>query len=312
MQIMVSGSTGRESGAHLYAASRHHAASARALANSPDSHERMDAVTHAGAAVELIAKAVLADVDVRLLPDRGTHHTLLETIVELRGYHGTLAAHARNGESTIGAGLAIELAARVVDGCRSHQAAALAVMKARNAAVHKAVAPDVEDLIGLVDSMQAFTDAAANWLRGSSRDYWGIDFDEVQRQRQASEQRQSEAVEARVAGAARLFSALVDGLPEVRRGHIVGELRRRSTLTGDVMDVTECPACHEEADVAWAWDADVEEEFPGEYLYTPYLALTTLRCPVCGLSLDASEIAALGLELETPEYDVGEDFDDDR
>jgi hypothetical protein len=295
--------------ARLYAASRYHAGKARALLDATDALERLDAAGHAGAAVELIAKAVLADFDVRLLPDREAHHALLEAVAELRGRRDTLATKARNGETTVRAGLAIELAARVADGCRSQQAAARSVMKARNAAVHMAVPPDVEHMAGLMESMQAFTDAAASRLRGSSRDYWGIDFDDVQRQHRITAQRLTEAVEAKVAGAAALFARLVDGLSEQRRESIITELRRRTTLTGDVMEAIECPACHEEADVAWDWDGEVEEEFPGECLYTAYLVVTTLRCPVCGLTLDASELAALGLELETPQSDPAEDFD---
>jgi hypothetical protein len=64
----------RSIGARLYSASRYHARKARALADTSSPHERLDAVTHAGAAVELIAKAVLADLDVRLLPDREALH----------------------------------------------------------------------------------------------------------------------------------------------------------------------------------------------------------------------------------------------
>jgi hypothetical protein len=85
----------RSIGARFYSASRYHARKARALADTSSPHERLDAVTHAGAAVELIAKAVLADLDVRLLPDREALHTLLETIAELRGRRDTLATRSR-------------------------------------------------------------------------------------------------------------------------------------------------------------------------------------------------------------------------
>lgn len=300
------GGPDRSVGTRLYAASRYHASKARALVDATSEHERLDAATHAGAALEFIAKAVLAEVDVRLLPDREAHHTLLDSIARDREGH---VPHRVSIRTTIGASLAIGLVARLVPACRQHIAAVKRVLSVRNAAVHMAEAPTTAALADAITAMQAFGDAAATELRGSSRDYWGVDFDEVQRQRAEVEAGIVAGANAKVDQARDRYTEMVGPLVGDLRERVLTALRLRSSTSGDAVDEVTCPACRETATVTWEWDADVEEEFPGEYTYSSFLALAGLLCPVCGLSLDATEMLALGIDPELPELDPADDFE---
>lgn len=284
-------------GTRLYAASRHHARKARELAASSDEHERLDAAVHAGAALELIAKALLAEIDRCLLPDRA-HHALLDAVA---GQRESLAARPTAPKTTISAMIAVELVARLVPGCRAAEQSATAVIRARNAAVHLAVAPAGKELAGLVGAMEAFNDAAATALRGSSRDYWGIHFEDVTREREAREADIAARAHAAVAEAKKRYQHAIGSLPDDLREQVLVELRDRLILVGEEMGTVECPACAEEATTAWELDIDVEEELPGDFLYSPYLVLVGLGCSVCGLRLDPDEIEALGLEPDEPE-----------
>jgi uncharacterized protein YjbJ (UPF0337 family) len=297
-------------GTQLYAASRYHARRARALAETTDAFERIDAAAHAGSAVELIAKALLADLDVRLLPDRDQHHALLDAVAVLARRVEPVVARRLSLKTTVGARVAVELAARLVPGCRQHESAAHRVAKVRNGAVHMAQSPSAEELGDVIEAMQDFTDAAARQLRGSSRDYWGVFFDDVQQQRKASKEALLAHAREKVAQAKSRFDEMVGRLSAELRAPVLAELQTREGLTGDETDEVACPACEQAATAAWDWDADAEPDGDGDYTLTAFLALVGLGCPVCGLRLDANEVDALGIELELAERDPAEDFDD--
>ena len=292
-------------GPRLYAASRHHAAKAREHRRQDDNYGRLDAAFHAGAAIELIAKAVLADLDPRLLADGArAQHALLEAVAELRSRSGTVSGSGGGGRATISASVALELASRLDSGCASHKSAAVRVLRARNAAVHMAEGPSAAGLMDLLASMEAFTDAAARFLRGSSHDYWGVHFEEVTRDREAAQRALERRATAKVGAAAKAFQSMLAGLPEELRTRVIEELQRRggtaATLSGDIVGEADCPACQQVATVAWDGAVEVEQEMPGEYLYQGYWELVGLRCPVCGLALDADEIEILSLDVGDP------------
>lgn len=292
-------------GARLYAASRYHAGRARALAASTDEYVQIDAAAHAGAAVELMAKALLADFDVRLLHGGGLHHALLDIVAGNEG----IPARRSISKTTVGAVVAIELAGRLVPGCHRHEAAAKQVASVRNGAVHLAEAPSIETLREAVAGMEAFTDAAARHLHGSSHNYWGVHFEEVQKQQLAADEKVLKDAKEKVAAARSRFDEMVGRLSAELRAPVLAELRTREGIVGDETDEVSCPACDQEATAAWDWEVDVEEEFPGEYMYSQFLAPAGLGCPVCGLRLDASETLALGIDLVAPSHESDEDFD---
>jgi len=245
---VASKGSGRTTGTRLYAASRSHALKARALAEASNEHDRLDAAAHAGAAVELIAKAVLAELDLRLLHDRQMHHALLDIDVrDRKGY----VPRPPSMTTTVGTSLAIELTARLIPGCRRHESAAQSVARTRNAAVHMALAPAPSQLEDLLSGMQAFTDAAATALRGASTDYWGVDFEMVREQRAASELDVPTTANAHVNGARSRYEDMVGALSPEFRESVVAEIRSRSAIDGDVLDEIECPACCDRAAVTW-------------------------------------------------------------
>lgn len=287
----------RALGTRLYAASQHHARKARELVDSPDEHDRLDAVVHAGAALELIAKALLAEIDRCLLPDR-VHHALLDAVAAERD---GLAPGPVPAKNTVGGVLAVELVARLVPGCRTAEQRAKAVLSARNAAIHVAMAPTPQDLAKYVSDMEDFVDPVATYLRGSSHDYWGFYFDEVNRARAAREEAMLARARAAVAEARTRYDHAIAPLPTDLRERVLEELRTRASIVGEEMDEIDCPACGELATTAWEWDIDGEVGDLGETINYLYLGLLGMGCPVCGLRLDADEMAALGLEPEAPQ-----------
>jgi len=96
----------------LMAAARHHARSARAKAAEADPYVQQDAAIHAGTAVELVAKALLAQLDLRLLRDGpNAHHALLDVLATLASRSGVTPA-PKAGSKTLMAWDAVHLACR--------------------------------------------------------------------------------------------------------------------------------------------------------------------------------------------------------
>lgn len=96
----------------LMAAARNHARSARAKAAEADPFVQQDAAIHAGTAVELVAKALLAQLDFRLLSDGpNAHHALLDVLATLASRSGVTPA-PKAGSKTLMAWDAVHLACR--------------------------------------------------------------------------------------------------------------------------------------------------------------------------------------------------------
>ena len=305
-------------GVRLYAASRHHASEARARRSSPNEIDRLDGAWHAGAAVELIAKAALHEADPRLLSDGAdAQHALLEAVAEVHGKSDALPAAPKPGPRTIGAATAVALVSRLDSGAQQHESAANRVLRLRNAAVHMAEIPTAAQLTTAVTGMEGFVDAVAVLLHGSSHDYWGVDFDEVTAERRAAERATEASATEKVRVAAAGFHQFVEQLPDDVRTAVLAYLQGRDTAgSADVSGSVDCPACRNEATVTWDIDVDAEEELPGEYTYTSFFAPSGLRCPVCGLSLDPEEVDALGIDVgdaaDYVDYEPPDDYRDEE
>lgn len=291
---------------HLYLAARHHSDTARALRDSSDRHERTDAAIHAGAAVELLSKALLAAVDVRLLSDgRATSHALLELIAE-REATGSLGVSPRLPSKSLMAGPALELASRLnakVSGARS---AGGRVLQARNAAAHMAELDDAE-LANTINDMETFAAAAVGALGRQAIEFLGASrfadwTAEQERRRQAAEA----AVSEKVTAAKDAYHHLTNGLPEEKLKELNGLLTSRvfQKLGDDGWEV-ECPAC-EYGDAWLSWEADYDYDYDGSVVGG--VRLLGLDCPRCGLQLDGDEVEAAGLDTddyrEPPDYDA--------
>jgi len=147
----------------LYSAAAHHARAANDKVRSPDRNLRMEAAIHAGASVELMAKAILVEVDPRLLfEERESHHVLIDMLVEAGV--ATAQQYARRGTRTLTATKAVQLAARLCEQVRPHAAAARQALEARNRAAHAAELDEADladEVIGGSDFVLAGVDSFA-------------------------------------------------------------------------------------------------------------------------------------------------------
>lgn len=283
----------------LYAAARHHLRSANQKVTSPDWRVRLDAAVHAGASVELMAKAVLVSTDPRLIFQ--AHHSA-QGIANLLIERGTLTAtpFELRSRRTIGAGEALDLLKRIEDGLRPHCAPAKKALDARNAAVHLAEAD-----AGLADAVTAGSDfvlAAVDRLGRDRSAFLGDPLAE-RVEREVAERRSVIARQAqqKVARARATFDAYL-GLDEGIRDHFLTQVRERRPERPDVTDPHDCPACGHRGWVYFDVDVDVDSDPDDVVAYLDFLGF---RCYFCGLHLDAEECDAIGLD---PRGDPAEQF----
>jgi hypothetical protein len=146
----------------LLSAASYHVRAAQAHADSSDSVEKHTSSIHAGAGIELAAKALLAQLDRRLLRDRqDAQHALLDVIAENAGVIDRETA-PKASLRTLEAAIAVDLACRISPAVRPYKKGALRALKARNAAAHFAEID--EDLERGVDDAVLFVAAALNSL----------------------------------------------------------------------------------------------------------------------------------------------------
>jgi len=294
----------------LYLASRYHARAAQKMAQVADQFANLDAAVHAGTAVELMAKAVLADLDPRLLVEGApAQHVLLDVLAEHHGATGIAPAKSKGRARTVNASMAVELAARLRAECRPHSSAAHAALDARNAAAHSA---DLEpNTIGMVvDGMAAYTAAGVETLRRNSKDFWGVLSNEMTARISERQQAIVADAEQKVATATAYHAQLFDGLPEESQAALTRLLLDRTTYTGgDYSWTVNCPACgHDDAELSWVADFDVERDGDGEWVAVGGMALLGLTCPICGLELEGEEVEALGIDTVDPR-DADDEYD---
>lgn len=274
----------------LYDAAQHHLRSANEKVEAPDWRVRLDAAVHAGAAVELMAKAVLAGLDVRLV--RREHHSV-RGIVNLLIENGNLDAtpYDLSPNRTIGAEEALDLLSRLEEGLRPFCASAKKALAARNAAVHLAEAQD-----GLADAVTAGSDFVLAGVDRLGRDRTAFLGDALAErvQREVAERRTviERQAQQKVDRARATFDAYL-GLDEWIRELFLAQVRDRRPRRPDVTDPHDCPACHNRG---WMFsNVDVDEAADPDEVVA-YLDFLGFRCYFCGLELDSEECDAIGLD----------------
>lgn len=109
-------------------AAKHHVRTAHSKAASGAAFADVDTPIHAGAAVELLAKLVLAKVHPGLLAHAAdSPHAMLEAVVS-----GTSLRTKKPGIRTVDAGLAVEMVCRISPQAAKHQESVKDLLKARN------------------------------------------------------------------------------------------------------------------------------------------------------------------------------------
>lgn len=254
----------------------------------------MDAAVHAGAAVELMAKAILVHVDPRLLfDDRDGHHVLIDLLVE-RGV-ASAQPHSYRGKKTVGAAKAVVLSARVCEQVRPHVGAAQQALEARNDAAHAAAIDDSR----IADQVTAGIDFVLAGVDSIARDRAAFVGAEVAEQveREVAQRNATlvSAAQRKVKRARERYEALTARLPGGGSAEVLTELANRTPHAGDVTENYDCPACGNSGWLMWDVEIDSEYEGPGEYSNNAYLLFLGFECFFCSLQLNHVESDAIGI-----------------
>ena len=299
------GSAERSDLERLYWAASHHVRAANDKVRSADRNLRLEAAVHAGAAVELMAKAILVHVDPRLLlDDREGHHVLIDLLVE-RGAV-TAQPHGYRSRRTVSATKAVTLAARVCEQVGPHIGAARQALDARNQAAHAAVINEAR----LPDQVTAGSDfvlAGVDSFARSPEAFLGADVaEQVEREVAERNAALSLAAQRKVKRAHDRYEGLVARLPEGEGDEVFTELGNRTPIHGDHTERCDCPACGNAGWLIWDVEVDFEPEGPDEYTTNAYLLFLGFECFYCGLQLNHVESEAVGIN---PQGDPADDFD---
>lgn len=282
----------------LYWAAGHHTRSANQKQASDDKDVRMDAAVHIGAAVELMAKAVLVSVEPRLiLGEHSTHDVLVDMLAE----NGSAVAHSlKKGKSpaktTVAARKAVDLAARLVPVMRTHRTGAGEALAIRNHAAHAAELDDAK-LPAHIAAGTAFIMAGVYYLSRDAEAFLGRELSQQVEQNTddiATALRSN--AEMKVAAARHKYQTLIEPLPSKARASVLSALQERFADAGDVQEPSTCPACENEGAAVSVVDFDVELDGPDEWREVPFLTFMGFECPYCGLFLDAMDCDAIGLD----------------
>lgn len=283
----------------LVFAARHHVRSAGEKASSDDEHVLQDAAIHAGVAVELLAKAVLARVDERLLrgTPEGIYHALLEALHSKNG--SALQPSPGFGAKTVTANTALSLVSRLKPELGSHENLRR-VLLLRNAAAHMAEPVDQADLAGAIADAQSF---AVGVIELIEVDVGEFITDALYKEwKEQSERRDAQLraeTERLLVGAREQYERLVDGLEPSKVAEIdavlVGRFPGPEPDAGIERREETCPACHYALGVLeYVLDVDYDVH-EGSVLGGGFVA-TQFDCPRCGLHLEPGRLRAAGID----------------
>jgi hypothetical protein len=285
----------------LYAASAHHTRAANSKVSSKDRHVQMEAAIHAGAAVELMAKAILATADQRLLLDKIDGHSLLiDMLIKSEAVVAQQASAkrdvARTVSKTLSAGRALELSIRLHPSLGAHLAAGQRALAARNAAAHSAEIT-VDALQAQVTSASDFVLACVASLGKSSGEFLGTEL--VDRVKHEVAKRSEDLVvtaQRLVDESHRRYEDFIAKLVEGNDQDVLRQLAKQGASHGDHAERYGCPACSNMGWLMWNVDIEVEYEGPGEYSTSASMDFIGFACPFCFLELDAEQSDAIGID----------------
>ncbi|WP_157465700.1 hypothetical protein [Cellulomonas sp. Leaf395] len=296
---------------HLLAVGSHHARIAVRDAGVGDGLVQLDAAIHAGGAIEMVAKAAIAEFEPLLLSSGSINKgELLDALAALKD----VGIRATRMLRTIDASVAVDMVGRIHPSCAVQAKAASQVLDVRNAAVHMGTV-DPGHLAAAVGAMAAYINAILDAQSLDPELFWQEEASEARRLQEARSRRLKRIAEYRIGIAKQVFDLKVETWGEEHReGYIQGLERVRPTFD-ETLDV-DCPACGRSAVLGWTADIEVERDSDGDY----YAAVggmdfEGLRCPVCDLSLDADEAQATGFDgtwvPSPPEVDFYPDWLDE-
>lgn len=285
-------------------------ASAASARHAIGNYDRADAQTlravamSAGAAVEHLLMACVASIDTLLLADRADAYS---------AYHLSRGNRAGNIEArrvrTITWGAAVAILEVADASATTVRPDIKLVMDSRNAAAHIALA-DPEDVTEAVTRLTRVVQAMHPFLPQSEADYWGTTYLPVaQSLRDARTSAVERKYKSKVASHAERFKQMLPGFSRAEREAVYVAMEGRSPWQWDEFgggpdhtDSKSCPACSRRAHIGYGIvELDDFSEVPridengeenGTLLEVAIeLVPLALECPVCGLELDAEEVA---------------------
>lgn len=283
---------------HLYRVARHHALTAMSTRETTDEFEMLDAAAHAGAAVELICKAIIARVEPILLTDKPTGNgSLLDVITHLRPVPNMQRSEKRF--ISVGAGVALGMACKLSPECFAHRKAAEDAQEIRNDALHMGFVDGAK--VGVaIEAMATFVTAAAGLLGRTPDRFWGSAYvHEAESAVLTRHEREKAAADEKIASARGTYNLGLGGVEASIRAPLIKAAEAIGPFADDSWQV-DCPACEQRAWLAWDVDAEYERDGDGGYNLVGGARLLGLECRVCGLQLTAPEVRAV--DVETDDY----------
>ena len=281
---------------HLLEAARHHARAAIRDYSHSDDFVLLDAAIHVGGAIEMAAKAAIAQEEPLLLAKPSGTGELLDAYAHLRDTRVIPRPDSRL--KSIDVAVAIEYVKRIHPISGSRAAAAKEALNARNDAVHMGTV-DPDELQKAVAAMVTYINALLGPLNADEQTFWasahdqavGLEKDRDKRLKLRAEQLVGEAKARFDRWLAKLGPDPEDIRQAIMEREVENELRRHDFAD---IDVISCPACTCNAMIPK--DIDVDEDFDGDgrFVVWDYVTLG-LECPVCDLTLSTEEAAALGV-----------------
>ncbi|MGO4119944.1 hypothetical protein [Arthrobacter sp. YAF16] len=262
-----------------------------------DSIQLLDAAVAIGSSVELLAKAMLADVSPVLLQERSDdwRSALL--------FAGVAHPRGKKMDSLLVRSLSASQATKRLKALGLINAwsdADDAVFTVRNAASHMGLV-DAETLQDAVVIMVRFCDAAREYFKRDVESWWGVENAELAvRLLTDAEERLAILVGALFSTARQVLARRQQGVPRELQEALFSSLAdARPSISSDPSDVTArllCPVCGLEG---WAVGFP-GLRFPGDQAELAMarqevMEVESFQCHVCGLLLAGEEVAEGGL-----------------
>lgn len=292
---------------HLHKVGKRHAQRALRLYSSEDSFEMLDAAFSAGSAVELLAKAVLADIHPALLLGAQTD---LQSLLKFTG--ASVPGREQPDAFTI---RSLD-AEKCLERLRQLDALPPAwakddskVFHVRNASAHLGMV-DRDLLQQAIRSMVRFAEHVRSRGKENVSTWWGSDFEGLigEMLKQDTEAWES-AVHAKLAAARQRFAELKKRVGPRVAETVFKAMSGKSRTWIDHDEPMDCPVCgYRGRAVGVVLERGTDVARDGDYVvYYSTMLVVVFECSVCDLELtDEREVELAGLETQV-EY-VDEDY----
>ena len=289
---------------HLYEVAQHHAHAALALRVASDGFAMLDAVSHAGSAIEFVAKAAIANLDPILLTKSISKGDLLDSLNHLKG--ANVSPNARWRFTSLDASISVQMVNRIHPECRSHTIAAEECLGVRNDAIHMGVV-DANARTRATDGMVDYVGAVVACLGRDVKDFWGAGSEDAVEVSRSRTERLNEVASLQVEAARSRYRFEVRELdPDEVERLVLMRISRRN-VSADASFEEECPACgNETAHLLWNAEMEAEPDDEGGWHYYGDLVFRGLVCPVCELRLSGPEAESIGIDPAYPGDDAPE------